>query len=89
MFLNGQHRINETLNLLGPVLNLIPGNPFCGGDMLSTILRLEREKRALFLKKIAVGEHVGNDKLVLDEGVAVEQKGVAGIGVNDKLVNFA
>ena len=34
-------------------------------------------------------EHVGDDELVLDQGVALQKKGIAGVGVNDELVDYA
>jgi len=62
---------------------------FCGcGHSLDHISVCLGEAGIVF-EEVAVSENVGDDQLILDEGVAVEQESVARIGVNDELVNFA
>ena len=48
MLLNRQYSVDKLLHRLRAVLNLVTEMRSAVADMLSTILRLETEKRALF-----------------------------------------
>ncbi|MNI51680.1 hypothetical protein D3C73_1064180 [compost metagenome] len=89
MLLDRQHRINEALNPVDAVGHRVSGDPVgCGRHALDHITVGHGEAHIVF-EEIAMGKHVGDDQLILNQRIAVQQKGIAGIGVDDQLVDFA
>src|SRR5690606_18147345 len=55
----------------------------------SDLVPVGEGKIGVVFEKVAVGQNVGDDQLVLKQGVGLQQKGVTGIGVDHQLVDFA
>ena len=64
-------------------------NSFGGSGHALDHIAVRIAETGIIFEKITVGEHVCDDQLILNKRIAVEQEGIAGIGIDDQLVNFA
>src|SRR5690606_25840568 len=89
VFVDGQDGVQEAFHGFSPVL-FFPGADAAGGDRHAFHhVPVGEGKIGVVFEKVAVGRNVGDDQLVLKQGVGLQQKGVTGIGVDHQLVDFA
>src|SRR6266536_3677963 len=89
MLLDGEHSIQETLNFGFAVIVLVFGDALgMDADLVDHAARGVLEV-GVVLEKVGVSEDVRRDKGVLEQVVHIHKKGVAGIGIDDQLVDFA
>src|SRR5713101_525010 len=89
MFLYGEHGIKETLDFGFTMIELVFGDAFgMEANFIDHAARGMLEVGIVF-EKVGMPEDVRRHKGVLEQVVHIHQKGVAGIGVDDHLVNFA
>jgi hypothetical protein len=89
MLLYCKDSVYEFLDGFGAVIHLLLMNPIGGSGHALDHVAVGHTEAGIVFEKIAVREHVGDDELVLDQGVALQKKGIAGVGVNDELVDYA
>jgi len=77
------------LHCLLAVLDLVLPNPLRAGRHALHHVAVGVGEPHVVFEKVAVGQDVGDDQLVLDQRVAIQQKGVARVGVDHQLVDFA
>src|SRR6266849_7668487 len=89
MLLYGEHGIKETLDFGFAVIELVFGDTLgVDTDLFDHAARGVLEVGIIF-EEVGMPEDVRRDKGVLEQVVHFHEKGVAGIGVDDHLVDFA
>ena len=89
MLLNSKHGIDKLSQPLGAMLDFILADPFRGGGHALDHIAVRVGEAGIVFEKVAMCQHVRDDQFVLNERIAVQQKGIARIRIDDELVNFA
>ena len=89
MLLDGQHGVEEALDLVRPMLVLVLADAVgVDADLIDHVGRRVLEVDVV-LEHIGVAEDMRHHHFVLQQVVLLHQKGVGRIGVDDQLVDLA
>ncbi|MNM64379.1 hypothetical protein D3C81_757720 [compost metagenome] len=89
MLLNGQNSINKGFYCCCAIQQLVVADSFRGGGHTFHHIAVSIAEAHIIFEEITVGEYMRNDQFILNQRIALQQKGVTRIGVNDELINFA
>ncbi|MNC23926.1 hypothetical protein D3C75_719640 [compost metagenome] len=89
MLLDGDASVKEPLDLISPVFLAEPVDPVGEDRHPLDHAPVGSAEHGVVLEEITVPEHMRHNQLVLQQRIAVQQEGVAGVGVNDELIDFA
>ena len=89
VLLDRESGIQEALDFVFPVLELVPGNALgMNADLVDHAARGVPEV-GIVLEKVGMTQDVRSDKGILQEVIHFHQEGIARIGVDHHLVDFA
>src|SRR6266851_5632477 len=89
MFLNRESSIQETLDFSFAVIELVLGNALGMNTRLVDHAPRSMLEVRIILEKVGMAEDVGSNKGILKEIIHLHQEGIAWIGVDHHLVDFA
>lgn len=86
---NGEHRIEELLDLLVALVEAVLADAL--GVLAGTLdhLPVGRSEPDVVLEEVCMPKDVRDNKLVVQERVGVQEKGIAGVGIDHQFVNLA